>query len=42
MSTLYSIAGVHGKELPMNLINETAGKIEPVETVWLERAAARQ
>jgi nicotinate-nucleotide--dimethylbenzimidazole phosphoribosyltransferase len=42
MSTLYFIAGVHGKELPMNLINETVGKIEPVETVWLERAAARQ
>ncbi|HXG83412.1 MAG TPA: nicotinate-nucleotide--dimethylbenzimidazole phosphoribosyltransferase [Pyrinomonadaceae bacterium] len=26
----------------MNLINETTGKIEPVETVWRERAAARQ
>jgi len=26
----------------MNLINETIGKIEPVETIWFERAAARQ
>lgn len=26
----------------MNLINETIGKIEPIERIWLERAAARQ